>query len=132
MYQILADCVLIVHVIFVLFVVLMVPLIFIGGSKAWSWIRSPWIRWLHLIGILIVVLQSWLGMICPLTIFEMWLRRLGGEVAYTESFVEHWMQRILYWDLPWWVFVAIYSFFAVIVLAAWLLVPPRPLARRYT
>jgi hypothetical protein len=126
MYPLLADAVLATHVAFVVFVIVMVPLIFIGGALGWRWIRRIWLRALHLLGIAVVVLQSWFGIVCPLTTLEMGLRRQGGEVAYAERFIEHWLQALLYWNAPWWVFVVIYTVFGAGVLSTWFLVPPGP------
>ena len=78
----------------------------------------------HLIGIVIVVIQSWLRIVCPLTTLEMWLRQQAGAVTYSESFIEYWLQKILYWQFPWWVFIVLYTLFASLILATWFLVPP--------
>ena len=124
-YPILANLVLLIHVSFVVFVVVAVPLILLGGVRGWKWVRVPWLRGLHLAGICIVAAQSWAGVICPLTTLEMWLRKQGGLVTYTGHFIEHWLQKLLYWDFPSWVFVVVYSLFALLVLSTWFLVPPR-------
>jgi hypothetical protein len=123
-YSLVSDAVLIAHAAFVVFVVVMVPLILIGGARAWRWVRILWLRVVHLIGFGVVVVQSWLGIVCPLTTLEMWLRRQGGQASYAGSFIEHWLQRLLYWNAPAWVFVTIYTVFAILVIAIWLLVPP--------
>ena len=130
MYLTLANLVLATHVLFVVFVIVMVPLIFLGGACSWQWVRSPVLRWFHLLGIGIVIIQSWLGIVCPLTTLEMWLRRLGGEETYSGGFIEHWMQRLLYWDLPWWAFVMVYTLFGIVVLSTWLFVPPNRMRRK--
>lgn len=124
MYVALANVTLGIHVAFVAFVVLMVPAVYLGRVLHWSWVRILWLRLLHLVGIVIVAAQAWAGVICPLTTLEMWLRRRGGGEAYSGGFVEHWMNELLYWDFPWWVFVMLYSFFAVLVFATWIVVPP--------
>ncbi|NND69697.1 MAG: DUF2784 domain-containing protein [Halioglobus sp.] len=124
MYVFLANVTLALHVGFVAFVVLMVPAIYLGRLLHWSWVRILWLRLLHLVGIVIVAAQAWAGVICPLTTLEMWLRRRGGAEAYSGGFVEHWMNELLYWDFPWWVFVLLYSLFATLVLATWVVVPP--------
>lgn len=130
MYAALANITLGVHVAFVVFVVLMVPCIYLGRLLSWRWVRVRWLRICHLVGIVIVAAQAWAGVICPLTTVEMWLRRQGGERAYSGSFIEHWMSEVLYWDLPWWAFVLLYSLFAVLVAATWFTVPPAAQRRR--
>lgn len=132
-YPLLANAVLIVHVAFVVFVVITVPLILLGGARNWAWVRLPWLRVTHVAGIGLVVAQAWAGLVCPLTSLEMWLRKQGGEATYAGDFIRHWLQRLLYWDAPSWLFVTVYTVFALLVLAAWLCVPPhRACARNST
>ena len=69
--------------------------------------------------IAIVVAESWFVVICPLTSFEMWLRAKAGETTYAGSFVEHWLQRVLYYEAPPWVFTVAYSLFGLLVAASW-------------
>lgn len=82
LFRTLADIVLIAHVAFVAFVVLGLLLILYGGCRNWRWIRNPWFRVLHLVAIGLVVIQSWLGIICPLTTLEVALRERAGQVTY--------------------------------------------------
>jgi len=79
---------------------------------------------LHLLSIGIVVIQSWFGVVCPLTILENWLRGKGGEVLYEEMFISHWMQALLYYEAPNWAFAIIYTGFGALVLASWYFVRP--------
>jgi len=123
-YSALASAILLVHAIFVAFVVFTLPCIFLGKVFRWRWVRLYWLRILHLIGICIVAAQAWAGVICPLTTFEMWLREQDGLTTYAGSFVAHWLQTLIYWDLPSWVFTAAYSLFALLVISAWYFVPP--------
>jgi hypothetical protein len=88
------------------------------------WVRNWWFRVLHLAAIGVVVLQAWLGRICPLTIFEMWLRRQAGDASYAGSFVSHWMESILYYRAPAWVFTLTYTIFAALVVLSWFWVRP--------
>ena len=122
-----ADAILLIHVLFVVFVVMGLVVILLGKVLSWSWVRNPWFRWAHLLAIGVVVLQSWLGVICPLTKFEMALRARGGaeEGIYSGSFVTHWLESILYFRAPPWVFVLGYTAFGVLVLASWFRVVPR-------
>ena len=124
-----ADLMLAVHVLFVLFVVGGLLLILAGKALRWSWVRNPWFRLAHLAAIAIVVLQSWLGVACPLTTLEMALRERGGEITYSGGFIVHWMNALLYYQAPAWVFTAAYSAFGVLVAVAWFWVRPRGFAR---
>jgi len=123
-YPILANVVLIIHAAFVAFVVLTTPFIYIGKVLNWRWVRIYWLRIAHLIGICIVAAQSWAGVICPLTTLEMRLRQNSDLATYSGSFIEHWLQKLIYWDLPAWAFIVIYSLFALLVIFAWYFVPP--------
>ena len=120
----LADAILIAHVLFVGFVVLGLTAIYLGLLLKWSWVRNTWFRVLHLIGIGIVVLQSWLGVICPLTTWEMALREKAGAATYSGSLIQHWLQSILYYSAPEWVFIVCYTIFAGFALASWFIVRP--------
>jgi hypothetical protein len=126
LYLLAADLLLVVHALFVAFVVLGLVLIIAGGFLGWSWVRNPWFRIAHLAAIGVVVLQSWLGILCPLTTWEMALRAQAGAATYPGSFIAYWVGEILYYDLPAWVFVAAYTVFGLLVAATWILVRPRP------
>jgi len=109
---------------FVVFVVLGVPGIYLGKALNWPWVRLFWLRVLHLVGICVVAAQAWAGVICPLTTLEMWLREQGTFATYSGSFIEHWLHNFLYWNLPSWVFAVAYTLFALLVLFMWYFVPP--------
>jgi hypothetical protein len=121
----LADALLALHVGIVLFVVGLLPLVIMGGALGWRWVRHRGLRLAHLGLMLFIAAQAWLGQLCPLTVWEQDLRRAAGQGGYTESFIEHWLSKLLYWDLPWWVFVAAYTGFAGLVVVAWWWVRPR-------
>jgi hypothetical protein len=124
-YPVLADAVLLLHFGIVLFVVLGLPVIVVGNNAGWSWVNVLAWRLAHLVAIGVVVLQAWLGQYCPLTILESTLREKAGQAAYTSSFIEHWIQRLLYYDLPLWVFAIVYTLFGALVVWAWWRYPPR-------
>lgn len=120
----LADAMLTLHVGIVVFVVGLLPLVLIGGALGWRWVRHAGLRLSHLGLIVFIAAQAWLGQLCPLTVWEQALRRSAGQSSYGEGFIEHWLSRLLYWDAPWWVFVAAYTGFAVLVALAWWWVRP--------
>jgi len=70
-------------------------------------------------------LQSWLGAICPLTVWEMNLRDMAGDSVYEGSFIAHWLQTLLYYRAAEWVFVLLYTLFGALVIASWYWVRPR-------
>ncbi len=124
LYRILADAVLLIHLAVVVFVVGGLLLIVIGHFRGWRWVNALWFRLLHLITVGIIVLQAWLGELCPLTILEIRLRELAGEIGYSASFIEHWVQQILYYDAPFWLFTLIYTLFGLAVVGVWWCFPP--------
>ena len=125
-----ADAMLLLHVLFVAFVVIGLVLIFVGKLCRWSWVRSPLFRVMHLLAIGVVVVQAWFGVICPLTTFEMSLRARAGDAQYTGSFISHWLETILYYQAPTWVFAACYTAFGAVVVGSWFWVSPRPFTER--
>ncbi|KUM52264.1 hypothetical protein AR688_00925 [Rheinheimera sp. EpRS3] len=125
-YILLADTLLVVHFLFVLFVVFGLVAIYCGYGLHWRWVKNRTFRILHLIAIGIVALQSWLGLICPLTIWEMALRDQAGAATYSGSFIQHWLHQLLYYTAPDWLFMLLYSVFACLVLVSWFLLPPQP------
>ena len=120
-----ADMILLLHVFFVAFVVIGLVLIFVGKFRFWSWIRNPWFRIIHLAAITVVVVQSWLGLICPLTTIEMALRSRAGDTVYPGSFISHWLENILYYQIPPWIFAVSYMAFGAVVVASWFWIRPR-------
>lgn len=120
----LADAILIVHVLFVLFVVFGLVAVYLGYFLKWRWVRNRVFRILHLMAIGIVAVQSWLGVICPLTVWEMALRAEAGADSYSGSFIQHWLQSLLYYQAPEWVFITVYTGFGGLVLLSWFVVRP--------
>lgn len=120
-YSLLADATLVIHFAFVVFVVVGFLLILLGLSVGWSWVHNRQFRIAHLAAIGVVVLQAWFGQLCPLTVWENALRRRAGQSGYTETFIEHWLHKVLFYQAEPWVFTVIYTGFAVLVVIVWLL-----------
>ena len=129
LYLLAADIILFAHVLFVVFVVFGLAVVFVGKIRSWSWVRNPWFRLVHLIAIGIVVIQSWLRVVCPLTNWEMALREKAGAVVYAGTFVSHWLEAVLYYRAPEWVFAVGYTAFGALVVISWFWIRPRPLTR---
>jgi uncharacterized protein DUF2784 len=116
-----ADALLVLHFAIVLFVVGGLILTWIGAALSWGWIRNPWFRYLHLGAIAFVAAEALAGIACPLTVWEDMLR--GSMRA--ESFIGRWVQRLLYYQAPEWVFTSLYVAWAAAALVTLRLVPPR-------
>jgi hypothetical protein len=82
----LADLVVLVHLTFIVFVTL-------GGLLALRW---RWLPWLHLPAVAWGALLEFLGLTCPLTPLENWLRRLGGGQGYSGGFVDRYFLPVVY------------------------------------
>lgn len=85
-YRVLADVVLVFHLLFVLFVVL-------GGLLV---LRRPRLAVVHLPVAVWGVLIEFMGWVCPLTPLENHLRRLGGEADYAGDFIDHHVTALIY------------------------------------
>jgi hypothetical protein len=85
-YRILADLVLGVHALFVVFVVA-------GGLLALRW---PWVAAVHLPAAGWGTLIEFGGWICPLTPLEKSLRASAGQAGYEGGFIEHYLLPVLY------------------------------------
>ncbi len=115
---------------FVAFVLAGLALIFVGNALAWSWVRNPWFRIGHIAAIGVVVVQSWLGVLCPLTTWETALRLRAGDAVYSGTFISHWLENILYYQAPAWVFIVCYTVFGAVVVVSWFLVRPRSFTKQ--
>lgn len=120
-----ADLVLLIHFAIVLFVVGGLLLIVLGNFLRWSWVNHWWFRAMHLLAISVVVLESWLGIECPLTTLENWLRLQAGQGVYQGSFIQHWVHGVMFYQAPGWVFALAYTLFGLAVVAAWWRWPPQ-------
>ena len=85
-YSILADTVLVIHLLFIIFVIG-------GGLLSFRW---RWSTWVHLPLLVWAILIEYTGWICPLTPLENSLRISGGETGYSGSFIEHYLLPLIY------------------------------------
>jgi hypothetical protein len=83
---ILADALVVLHLLFVAFVMA-------GGFLLVRW---PQLAWLHLPAAAWGAYIEFTSGVCPLTPLENQLRVIGGERAYSGDFVEHYLLPILY------------------------------------
>ncbi len=119
MYQLFADLVLTLHAGVVAFVIAGLVLIIAGNWRGWRWVNRLWFRLAHLATIAFVAVQSWFGFTCPLTTLENWLRAHAAVETYSGGFIEHWLQRVLFYQAPAWVFVTGYTLFGLLVAFTW-------------
>jgi hypothetical protein len=115
----LAHAVLGVHVAVIAFNVLGLIVIPLGARLGWAFVRVRWLRFLHVASWAAVAVQALAGRECFLTI---WQDALTGTEASTPLIVR-WVERIIYWPLPLWVFAALYVAAFAYVVALLFLVP---------
>ena len=85
-YLIAADLVLVVHLLFIGFVV--------GGSfLAWRW---PWLIWVQLPAMVYGALVELVGFSCPLTAVQNYLLHRGGQAGYRGGFISHYLIQVIY------------------------------------
>jgi hypothetical protein len=118
--QVLADTILLIHASVVAFIVGGAFYIWIGVWRDWVGIRSPLFRYVHIGAMLFVAAETVMGLVCPLTLWEQELR---GEQSDT-GFVADWVGRMIYYNLPGWVFSIAYVAFAGALIVTLILVPP--------
>ena len=86
LYRLLADLVLVIHLLFIAFVVA-------GGFAA---IRWPRLAWAHVPCFVWGALIEFAGWICPLTPLEVRLRIASGQAGYSGGFIERYLLPIIY------------------------------------
>ena len=86
LWRLLADAVLLLHLLFICFAVL-------GGLWTWYWRPA---MFLHLPALAWAAWVEFQGRICPLTPLENHLRAAGGAAGYAGGFIEHYLLPLIY------------------------------------
>ncbi len=122
----LADGILVLHALVVLFTVLAVPVIWVGFFRGWGFVRNFYFRIVHLLLIGVVAGESVLGIMCPLTTWEDALRSDGGAGPMrANGFIAYWLHQLLFYDFPAWVFTSVYLGFFLLVAVTFYCVRPQ-------
>ena len=135
LYKILADFVVLIHFAWILFMLWgfilticsSVSVYVLRTSKAgWNAFFDRWIfRTVHLGGIVYVTVLTVLRKYCPLTILENNLRqRYDPELTYPGSFVIHYIERIVYPEANFLIFVIPTIIIAVFAVLMFIIRPP--------
>jgi len=122
LYRFLADAVVVIHALFIVFTVL-------GGLLVLRW---HWVAFLHIPaaawGVIVQVVH---GGVCPLTPLENYFRDLGGEAGYGESFIDHYLTNLIYVsDPPPWLHPALGIFVLVVNVTAYTILIMKLVKRR--
>lgn len=92
----------------------------LGAWIGWRFVRIRWLRLLHLGSLAVVALQATLGRACLLTIWQSDLT--GGR---EDPLIMRWVNSVIFWPLPIWVFTALYLALFAYTVALWWIVRPR-------
>jgi hypothetical protein len=130
----LADVILVLHAIVVLFNIGALPVIWVGYFRGWAFVRNFYFRIVHLLLIGVVAAESVFGIMCPLTTWEDALRSSRGTGPLRQNgFLAHWIHQLLFFDFPAWVFTVAYLLFFILVVLTFFCVRPQlPTFRRRT
>ncbi len=129
-YVLAADGMLLIHFAYVGFVVLGLAFIWLGYFAHWKSVRNAKFRVCHVLAMGIVLCESLVGAICPLTEWESALRIKGGAQPYESSFMQEWIYRTMFFDFSEQTFTLIYGVvFALILLTFWAIPPEFALKR---
>ncbi len=127
----LADIVVFIHLLYVLFTVAGELFILLGGAFKWRWIRNMPFRIIHMIASFFVAFEVFIGMTCPLTSLEYTLRTEAGQYVNTQiSFIGQLIRKIIFYDFPPVFFILLYTGFALLVILSFIFIPPRRKNRR--
>ena len=138
MYGLLADLVVLAHVLYVAYVVLGQVAIIVAAMMKWEWGRNRWFRLTHLLAIAYVVLEQIMGWQCPLSKWEYQLRELAGQqFDGSATFLGRLLHNLLFIDQyfeggrpPEAFFAVLYFAMLVVVVQGLLMYPPRLFPRR--
>ena len=119
-----ATLILLVHLAIVAFNVFGLVAIPLGKWLRWNFVRDFWWRFAHVLTLAVVALQAVLGRACFLSIWENALRA-NADAAAPAPMIATWINGVLYWPLPLWVFAAGYVGVLLYALMLWRWVPPR-------
>jgi hypothetical protein len=123
-----ADVLVVLHFLFMAFIVFGQLAIIIAAGFKWQWGRNPWFRYIHLACILFVVYEAIIQYECPLTTLERHWRGLAGQqMGEGSTFIGHYAHKWLFWDdkttLD--VIFACTICFGIIVIQGIVMYPPR-------
>jgi len=125
-YRIFADSVIVVHFLFILFMLLGFLLTLYAVLFREKFFDRWVFRSLHLLGIFYVASLSILGKYCPLTILENELRsRYAMSSVYSGSFIVHYLEKLVYPDVNPLVIQIPTVFIAIFTIMVFIIKPPK-------
>jgi len=125
-YRIFADSVIVIHFLFILFMLLGFLLTLYAVLFREKFFDRWVFRSLHLLGIFYVASLSILGKYCPLTILENELRsRYAMSSVYSGSFIVHYLEKLVYPDVNPLVIQIPTVFIAIFTIMVFIIKPPK-------
>ncbi|TDI68524.1 MAG: DUF2784 domain-containing protein [Alphaproteobacteria bacterium] len=88
-YRVLADATVVLHLLFIVFVLA-------GGMLVWRWRKLAWV---HVPALAWGAAIAFFGWVCPLTYLENYFRAKGSDAGYGGGFVEYYLIPLIYPDL---------------------------------
>jgi hypothetical protein len=116
----LARIILYLHFAIIAFNVVGLVVIPLGAWRGWRIVRIAWLRLLHLAIMAVVAGQALAGRACFLTIWE---NELTGNRSALAPLIAHWVDSLIYWNIPIWGFAILYSALFLYLVALTVLVP---------
>ncbi len=124
LYSDLASIVSLVHIGYTLFIIIGFILIWIGYFVKWKWVRNYIFRLVHLAMMGFVGLEAVFSIECPLTWAEYRLLTLAGLKHGNMPFIAGFVDKVLFYNFPIWIFNLIYISFTALLVATWFIVKP--------
>src|SRR6185437_5308083 len=109
------------HLAIIVFNVAGCVLIPIGAWRRWRWVGDFCWRLVHLLSLAVVALQALLGRACFLTVWQV----VASSAEHVQPLIAGWINRVIYWSLPLWVFAVAYVVVFAYVVVLWICVRPR-------
>ena len=115
-----SEIVLLFHFCIFLFMIFSFFLIPLGYYLKWEWVKNKYYRLIHLVLMGIIFIETILGFMCPLTILENFLR---NDIEINNKITQI-IHQIMYWDLPTYQFIIMYSLSLLYLIFLWFFFKP--------
>ena len=119
-----AGFVLYFHLIIILFIIFGFIVIPLGAKLKWQFIHGFWWRLTHLVSMVVVAIQAVLGKACFLTYIQSDFLQSAGKKGYTVPFIQTYIDRLIYYNFPIWIFSIFYVILFFYTIYLWFVYPP--------
>lgn len=122
-YYLLSRLVAFAHLLYVLFVSLGLFAIYLGLIFKWRFIRNPYFRIIHLVAMIIVAIQQYFLINCPLTVLEKRLLILAGRPTYSGAFIPNLLNQFSF-NIPGTYYLPLYVSLGLLFILSFVFIPP--------